>query len=201
MQFENIDGRPKGRGTAGWFDIGKVLMGTEPLPMDINTGNILYCSVLYALAVAEQPKVVVDIGTQLGLSARMWLAASPEATVHSIDTDLACGELKGKLSPEHAERWHFHHGRSQDIDPIACDLLYVDGDHSYEVVCSDMARFGSKVRDGGLVVLDDYHHTWPGKMRWVDERWDELDPIIIGPTAVVRVTAYKRRLFTKVFLP
>lgn len=159
------------------------------------TDIAMYCGVLYGLAAPLQPRVVVDIGAQYGISARMWLAVTErtEGVVHSIDIDPECAKMD--LGP----RWKFHLGRSQDIEPIESDLLYVDGDHSYAAVCSDMARHGTKVRDGGLVVLDDYFVSWPGKTRWVDERWDVLEPVIVGPTAIVRVTPAKRESFSRVF--
>ncbi len=171
--------------TAGWHDIAKAI---GYLPDDTELCNVLYSSVLFGLAVVQQPKTVVEIGTQLGFSSRVWLAATEEiqGEVHSIDVDPDCAKLE--LGP----RWHFHLGKSQEIESIDCDLLYVDGDHSYEAVCSDMARHGVKVRNGGLVVLDDYYASWPGKMRWVDERAFVLDPIIIGPTAVFKMTPQKR---------
>ena len=191
MKFENIDGRPQpSHRTAGWNEVEAAIR--TAIPPETLKGNLLYAGALYGLAVVEQPKIVVEIGAQFGVSARVWLAAGAEL-VHSYDIDPKCAEML--LGP----RWCFHLGRSQDITPVACDLLYVDGDHSYEAVCSDMARHGPPVRDGGLVILDDYHRGWPGKTRWIDERWAELDPIIIGPTAVVRVTSAKRELFGKVF--
>ena len=36
------------------------------------------------------------------------------------------------------------------------DLLFVDGDHSYEAVCADLAMWLPKVKDGGIVVCHDY---------------------------------------------
>lgn len=151
----------------------------------------MYCGVLLGLASSLRPKTIVEIGTQFGLSTRMFLeAVGPQGVVHSIDVNPKCAELL--LGPN----WCFHLGRSQDVQPLSCDLLYVDGDHSYEAVCSDMARHGPLVRDGGLVVLDDYHPSWPGKMRWIDERWGQLKPIIIGPTAVVQVTPVARDAFS-----
>lgn len=186
------------RATVGWHMVEGVV--GEHLPERFADGNMIYSGVLFGLAAVAQPRVIVEIGTQYGISTRMWLAATAPTggVVHSIDVDAQCGEGETRGDIDAAgwlSRWHFHHGRSQDIEPIESDLLYVDGDHSYEAVRSDMARHGRLVRDGGLVVLDDYYVGWPGKMQWVNERWDVLQPIIIGPTAVVRVTPAKRAVF------
>lgn len=178
-----------------------------------------YFSILYGLAAALEPEVIVEIGTQHGTSSRAFLAATPtvdrvrkgdawvslpnepKRVVHSIDINPEFGRetLALVTAMGCTDRWKFHLGRSQDIEPIPCDLLYVDGDHSYDAVCSDMARHGAHVRDGGLVLLDDYHWSWPGKVRWVDERWDALEPIIVGATAAVYVTPRKREIFRKDF--
>lgn len=181
--------------------------------------HVAYFSVLYGLAAALEPQTIVEIGCQYGISTRAFLAAtprvdrelvaplswearnSPPRILHSIDVDPKAGHttLAVVTGIGCHERWRFHLGRSQELEPIECDLLYVDGDHSYEAVCSDMARWGTRVRDGGLVVLDDYHWSWPGKVRWVKERQKEIDPLIIGPIAVVRVTPEKREVFKRVY--
>ncbi len=187
---------------------------------DGNAVNRPYFATLFGLTTGLEPKTIVEIGAQYGVSTRAFLAAtatsdrtfemkenvmewrakSAACVVHSIDIDPSCGEGPTKediTALGWADRWKFHAGKSQDLEPIECDLLYVDGDHSYEAVCSDMARWGTKVRDNGLVILDDYHFSWPGKVRWVNERWDKIHPLIIGPTAVVRVTREARQWFAK----
>lgn len=189
--------------TAGWHDIAAAYERLVPESRK-HTEVFGYFGVLFGLAAVAQPKVVVEIGTQFGLSTRAWLAATERTNgvVHSIDVDAECGQgelLEDVKKAGWTDRWTFHHGKSQEIEPIACDLLYVDGDHAYEPVCSDMERHGVQVRDGGLVVLDDYYLLWPGKMRWVNERWAALEPIIVGPMAIIRVTPAKRAIFSKVF--
>lgn len=182
MDFKCV-GRPKG---FGWDDVAKTF-STSGNPQHMEAA--MYCGVLFGLAAQAKPKTIVEIGTQFGLSTRMWLAVPEVEAVHSMDIDPECAtRVKDP-------RWTFHLGKSQDLEPVPCDLLYVDGDHSYEAVCSDMARHGAAVRTDGLVILDDYHPRWPGKMKWVDERWDILQPVVIGPTAVFRVTPTKRNYF------
>jgi hypothetical protein len=44
------------------------------------------------------------------------------------------------------------------------DWVYVDGDHLYEAVRSDLALFAPKVRPGGLLAGDDY-----GRAGWWDD--------------------------------
>ena len=45
--------------------------------------------------------------------------------------------------------------RTVEIDTGDVDLVFIDGDHSYEGVKSDFDRFGRRVRMGGAVLFDD----------------------------------------------
>jgi hypothetical protein len=37
------------------------------------------------------------------------------------------------------------------------DFAYIDGDHSYEGVCADLAALFPKMKDDGIIAFDDYH--------------------------------------------
>ena len=175
------------------------------IPPTLRTSEVaIYCGVLIGLAAASDAKTIVEIGVQCGLSTRVLLtiAWAHGGTLHSIDpvaldmVDYECdrGSLLDLSRTVSGQHWVYHQAKSQDVTPIACDFLYVDGDHRYETVVSDMARHGRAVRDGGIIVLDDYHPNFPGKMRWVDERPD-LNALIIGPRAIIQVNANTRALF------
>jgi predicted O-methyltransferase YrrM len=45
--------------------------------------------------------------------------------------------------------------RTVEVDTGEVDLVFIDGDHSYEGVRSDFERFGKRVRIGGAVLFDD----------------------------------------------
>ena len=45
--------------------------------------------------------------------------------------------------------------RTVEIDTGEVDLVFIDGDHSYEGAKSDFERFGRRVRVGGAVLFDD----------------------------------------------
>jgi predicted O-methyltransferase YrrM len=65
--------------------------------------------------------------------------------------------LKG-LSVDHASAW------GQCID-----LLFIDGDHSYEGIKSDYEAWYQHVKDGGVIAFHDYMERWPGVMKYIDE--------------------------------
>lgn len=143
-------------------------------------------------AIGVAKPVFVEIGTQQGISTRVLLtvASITDGSVVSMDPDPGCaatGSLKAWAEARHeTHRWTHHIAKSQDVVPIeGAAFLLVDGDHGYEAVCSDMARHGAAVRDGGVIVLDDYHVQFPGKQRWLQERWDRLRPMTFGPTGVL----------------
>jgi hypothetical protein len=52
------------------------------------------------------------------------------------------------------------------------DWVYIDGNHSYEAVRQDLELYWGKLKPGGYIVCDDYHHAgfWDdGVTRAVDE--------------------------------
>ena len=56
-------------------------------------------------------------------------------------------------------------------EPI--DLLFIDGDHSYEGVKQDFTNYTKYVKSGGFILIDDYHKKyWPGIKKFVDNDID-----------------------------
>lgn len=51
------------------------------------------------------------------------------------------------------------------------DLLFIDGDHSYEGVKNDFLKYSKFVKSNGLIILDDFDLTYiyPGIMKFVYE--------------------------------
>ena len=65
--------------------------------------------------------------------------------------------------------WHFQpstccaHSIEQDFG----DVLFIDGDHSYQPVAADLDLYVSKIRPGGLIICDDSNE--PGVAQAVSE--------------------------------
>ena len=170
------------------------------VPKHLQSSDVaMVLGLLFGMALSANAQSIVEIGVQNGLSTRMLCLAAQQngGYLVSCDTDPKCGEGELKedlLRLDLLPYWTFHAMPSQEMPVIEnSDFLYVDGDHGYEAVCADMARHGKAVRDGGLVVLDDY--GFPGKKQWLDERWDTLAPILVGPHVLITVTPEKRASF------
>jgi predicted O-methyltransferase YrrM len=53
---------------------------------------------------------------------------------------------------------------------IPIDLLFIDGDHSYEGVKTDYLTWSPFVHKGGVIAFHDYHPVnWPGIKKFIDE--------------------------------
>ena len=53
------------------------------------------------------------------------------------------------------------------------DIVYIDGDHTYEAVVKDLAAWYPKVKKGGIICGDDI--GWPGVKKAVDEFFIHLN--------------------------
>ena len=120
------------------------------------------------------PQTVLEIGTHRGGTLYLWARlARPDAILVSID--LPGGKFGGGYSPfrtpiyrrfaqahqklhlmranSHAESTLEETKRLLSGHPI--DLLFIDGDHTYEGVKKDWEMYSQLVRSGGLVVFHD----------------------------------------------
>lgn len=55
------------------------------------------------------------------------------------------------------------------VPDASIDLVFIDGDHSYEGCRSDIAAWAPKVKPGGFVTGHDYSRNFPGVIQAVDE--------------------------------
>lgn len=129
---------------------------------------------LVAMVEKEPPRVVLEIGTARGgtlfVLAR---AATPEALLISVD--LPGGRFGGGyprwrrglyeafatadqqlvlLRQDSHEDETIEHVR-EILNGKGVDLLFIDGDHTYEGVRRDFEAYGALVADGGVVALHD----------------------------------------------
>lgn len=129
---------------------------------------------------ARLPSVahVVEIGSYLGASATALAAGlveKPEAVtcIHCVDTwlnDIMSEGARDTMSEFLSNTRHVARlvrplrGRSADPDIVrlvanysrGIDLLFVDGDHSYEGVSADWAAYGPLLSAGAIVAFHDY---------------------------------------------
>jgi hypothetical protein len=151
----------------------------EPLPAPGWLGD--GARELLAHAVSEETRLVVEIGSWVGLSTRYIADRAPNAVVIAIDH--WCG------SPEHQRNvawkamlpglyetflalcWNYRERliplrmtaiqgiravASQGLEP---DVVYIDGEHSYEAVSAEI-ELVRRSFPGALIIGDDY--DWPG---------------------------------------
>jgi len=150
---------------------------------------------------------VVEIGTARGGTFYVWCRlAEPGATIISIDLpDGPFGPAEGleEISvlssfADASQSVHFLRMNSRSpwtrselellLAGRAIDLLYIDGDHTYQGVRTDFLRYAPLVHQGGLVVFHDILPTPIGPEVQVYRLWQQLREI--GPDhchEVVRV--------------
>lgn len=115
------------------------------------------------------PQTVIEIGAHRGGTAVLFL----ELGAHVVSVDLPEGPWGGlshqeteerirDLSARYGDRFRSVLGDSRKLEtkgniPIRgqVDLLFIDGDHSYEGVRSDYEMYRSFVKPGGLIAFHD----------------------------------------------
>lgn len=125
---------------------------------------------LYSLVRCGGLKAVVEIGVYRG-STLVWLAQAIAdhgrgGTVYAIEVHpyhIATAEVNIQAADlEDYVTWK--EGDSSRMGasiPDGLDLVFVDGDHSYEGVKRDFEMFWPKLKEGGIMVFDDVI-SWPG---------------------------------------
>jgi len=126
---------------------------------------------LYRLGLNQPTEaVMVEIGSYLGASSCFLAAAALEihgARLHCVDTWENEGMSEGSRDTWQDFQYNTreyqyviepHRGRSLDVARTfthRIDLIFIDGDHSYEGCHGDIVNWLPFVKDGGCVILHD----------------------------------------------
>jgi cephalosporin hydroxylase len=135
------------------------VVGTHPFPLD----ELLTMAGAFEY---HRPELVVDIGTHLGKSARVWYEVAKwlgePCQIHTIDLfDPNHSEFPGKLLGQFIRglpvTQHLGDGYAVAEDLILANrgkrvLLFLDGDHAYEIVLREL-QLATLLRPGASCIL------------------------------------------------
>ena len=153
---------------------------------------------------ARRPRTIVEIGTARGETAFL-LARAGAPDAHIVCVDLPAGPFGGVSIPNRARLWASFAVDQQTVtllerdshDPRTAeivgqmvgsiDVLFIDGDHSYEGVAEDFRMYVPMVAPGGLIALHDIVPGPPEAVGGVPDFWREargevFDEIVADPT-------------------
>jgi len=129
-----------------------------------------------------QPSLCIEIGVRHGISTLAFLTAMSEVDGGVVSVE--CDPKYLTAAQRDVERtglgryWYPILGRSEEVVTEAgvygqCDVLFLDGDHSYEGVSADLENYLPLLRSGGFLLMHDaLNPDAPGVRRRVAEFGD-----------------------------
>ena len=134
------------------------------------------------LAASPSASRWLEIGSYAGESATLFLGFPQITTFDCVDQwQGAADALRARFTKEISTgRCRVHQMPSLAFAEQAgeYDVVYIDGDHSYEAVRADIAAYSGKLAAGGWLCGHDYHAGYPGVIQAVDE-WRENRPVTV----------------------
>jgi predicted O-methyltransferase YrrM len=186
MRFRNVERWPPE--VRGFEDLA-FMFSSNQLNHGVASLQIDEAALLYSLARDVQSGPIAEIGRFKGGSTLVFAAALPDgAELWSYDFHVALrpdmpgaeldAELRGALERFGvAGKVHLlvADSRTADPPPEPLELLFIDGDHSYEGAKADFERWRAFVRPGGHLLFHDavdtggYGNVYPGVARLMGE--------------------------------
>lgn len=122
--------------------------------------------IMYFL-LASTAQTICEVGFNAGHSTFQFLMGNTNATIYSFDLGIIpySKDMAQFLIESYGKRLHVIWGNSQTTVPsfsrnhphIKCDLIVIDGGHSYNAVLADIKNLGKIARENNFLVMDDTH--------------------------------------------
>lgn len=136
---------------------------------------------LRSFVTEHRPRRILEIGFNAGHSAEVFLSTAPEPQLLSFDLGRVAAVTVGKtfIDARYPGRHTLVVGDSTTSVPAfaavcpdaRCELLFIDGGHSYEIARADIEHCARLAGPGAIVAVDDTIFT---------PAWEQ--PYTIGPT-------------------
>jgi predicted O-methyltransferase YrrM len=183
--------------TTAAHEIGRAFGYLRPVEIDL---LIKTCK-----GIDNKPPVLVNIGSGAGTSGAAMRVARPGAYIYTIDKSPG-GPLGGlenerntfasyKVGPPTHQILGDSKAVGEDWGGGLVDLVFIDGDHSYEGASGDIEVWLPHIKEGGLMVFHDYNEkTWPTVVQAVDDHMGKYELVERADTLVVyRIAKPKTR--------
>jgi len=135
---------------------------------------------LYRLAAWHKPRVIIELGTSLGITSAYLSHAVPRAKIISIEGSPVIAGLARRTHKLAGARVEVLDGNFDDLLPVVLDqldtddfILYVDGNHTYEATLRYFEMGCSKAGERTLIVFDDIHWSHEMELAWAAIVQDE----------------------------
>lgn len=135
--------------------------------------------IVCGIAAARQARRIFEFGTYFGRTSYHLARLLPDAEVFTLDLPAEAMPRPGPYlgaaflgAPEAARIRQIRiDSRNLDTTPYRArfDFIWIDGDHSYEVVKSDTEKAFELLAPGGVIVWHDYAPKKPGLVTYVEE--------------------------------
>lgn len=129
---------------------------------------------LFSLARFSPSKKMLEVGRFTGGSTLLLAVALPDdAVVFSLDNapydDAVLKKILDKFNLTYKVKLIVADSRTYKINSEELDLIFIDGDHSYEGVRGDYNNFKGSLRDGGHLLFHDYNSSQAGVVKLINE--------------------------------
>ena len=100
------------------------------------------------------------------------LSLRKNGTLYSVDIR----DYKNSVPNQLKKKWVFIHGDSQNIEwNKEIDILFIDGNHTYEAVKADYERYEPFVKSKGLILMHDVtNKNWGVKDFWKEIKYSKV---------------------------
>lgn len=136
----------------------------------------LFTRLLYRISKKYKPNNILELGTSLGISAAALGTGNKEAKIISIEGSKEIAQkAKANIEKLNLSSVQILHGLFDDVLPQILitdtyfDLVYIDGNHSYEATKRYVEMIRPHLAENACVILDDIH--WSEGMESI---WNEL---------------------------
>jgi predicted O-methyltransferase YrrM len=175
----------KARSRVRTLYLAEIFSGIEDVAVPIGvineeTGLPNKVDMLYVCAIAKylQSAKIFEFGTYMGRTTFYLAQTTPECFVHTLNLPVA---LSGEYAPYIGAYWErrgkpsnihqlFSNSRELDVESLRgqMDLVFIDGDHSFEMVENDTRKALALLKPGGMVVWHDYAAKTPGVYNFIE---------------------------------
>ena len=126
------------------------------------------CQLLVAIARWAKSKNILELGTNTGLATMAW--AESDFDVHTVEGNPQLFELSSTSLQKFPNVVSFNSTFSEFFatNTKKYDLIYVDGDHSFEATHDLVLKSKSILNSKGIIVLDDIRWSAGMKKIWIE---------------------------------